>query len=587
MKKLLSSFCALLVVSACFAQLDTNMYPFYHGVASGDAMSDKVIIWTRVTPDSGVYNYSVDWEMATDSLFSSVVNSGSVATDSTIDYTVKVDVTGLDADNWYYYRFKTGGNTSIVGRTHTMPSGQKDKLRFAVASCSNLNGGQFYHAYNHMSQQSVDAVLHLGDYFYEGNGGASGTGIDILPDHETIVLSDYRERYATYRLDSNLRKVHQLWPWYTVWDDHESANDSWFGGAENHDATEGDWFVRKAMAQQAYFEWLPLRNNPTPNDYHIYRSFSLGSLGELIMLDTRLEGRSEQVAPTSSAIDDPNRTILGATQKQWFKNELSQASGKWKIVGQQVMFAPLEIFGGAIANADQWDGYRADRGEIISHVMDNSIENVVVLTGDIHTSWANDVPIPGASYDPQTGDGSAFVEFVVSGITSSGASIPSVPSLIQTLNPHMKYINLENRGYLLLTITEDKVDSKWMHIDGVDQPTYNYVEAEHWMVLDGERFLRPYADVGVGPFIAYGNTGWITDVYPNPTDNRLYVKFNYEGNESLTFSLYDMKGTIVTQKAISASEKSAEFDLKNLSAGKYFLRLSDGTRFDGKVIVKN
>lgn len=587
MKRLLLSVTGLLIAASAFSQLDSTMYPFYHGVASGDAMNDKVIIWTRITPDSGVYTYDVDWEMANDSLFTNMVNSGTVSTDSAKDYTVKVDVTGLDADNWYYFRFSAGGNTSVVGRTRTMPSGPKDMLRLAVTSCSNLNGGQFYHSYENMSHQDIDAVLHLGDYMYESSGGTSGSGIDILPNHETTLLDDYRARYASYRLDTNLQKAHQLWPWYTVWDDHESANDSWYGGAQNHDSTEGDWQVRKAQAQQAYFEWLPIRNNPTNNDYHIYRSFPLGSLGDLIMLDTRLEGRSEQVATSSNAIDDPNRTILGTTQKQWFKDQLTQSTGKWKIVGQQVMFAPLEIFGGNIVNADQWDGYRADRTEVIEYVTNNNIDNVVVLTGDIHTSWANDVPIPGANYNPQTGDGSAFVEFVVSGITSGGANIPVTPSIIQTINTHMKYIDLDKRGYLLLTITPDKVDSKWMHVSGIDQPTYTPIEGEHWMVLDGENFLRPYEDVGIKPFAGYANTGWISKVFPNPTSGTLTVEINYTGNSPLHLGIYELKGQLLAEKLLSSTDKTAVFNISEFAAGKYFVKLSDGLRFDGKIIIKN
>lgn len=588
MKRILLSLIAIAISTSCFAQLDSAMAPFYHGVASGDAMDDRVIIWTRVTPDSGTYTYSVDWEVASDNAFSNVVNSGTATADSAADYTVKVDVTNLIADSWYYYRFKQGGNTSIVGRTRTMPTGMADELRFAVASCSNLNNGQFYHSYDHMSQQQeLDAVLHLGDYIYEYNGGISGSGIDIKPDHEIVTLSDYRARYASYRLDSNLRKAHQQLPWYTVWDDHESANNSYTDGAENHTpGTEGNWQDRKTAAGKTYFEWMPIRNNPTSTDYSIYRSISLGSLGTIILLDTRLEERSEQVGTTSSEIDDPNRTILGAAQKQWFKDQLSSPNGKWKIVAQQVMFAPLEIFGGAIVNADQWDGYRADRNEVIDHVMDNDINNVVILTGDIHTSWANDVPIPGANYDPQTGAGSAFVEFVVSGITSGVENIPVGTSIIQTLNPHMKYIDLSQRGYLVLTISDEKTSSEWMHVSGVDQPTYTPVEAEHWMVLDGERFLRPYSDVGIKPYASYAHSGWLSSVYPNPADDQLRVNFNYDGSKPLQVGIHEINGKLIMEKTVTKSTTSVEFDLSSLAAGSYFVKLTDGKRFDGKVIVK-
>ncbi|MBL4586483.1 MAG: PhoD-like phosphatase N-terminal domain-containing protein, partial [Flavobacteriales bacterium] len=187
---------ASLTCTTVFAQIDSTMAPFYHGVASGDALSDKVILWTRVTADSGVYSVSVDWEIATDNQFTTIVNSGTTTADSSADYTVKIDATGLQADTWHYYRFSSNGNQSIVGRTRTMPSGAKDKLKLAVSSCSNGNDGQYFHVYGEIAQRTdIDAVLHLGDFYYEGGGSISGGGIAILPTHETVSLEDYRLRF--------------------------------------------------------------------------------------------------------------------------------------------------------------------------------------------------------------------------------------------------------------------------------------------------------------------------------------------------------------------------------------------------------
>jgi alkaline phosphatase D len=442
---------ALLLLSAvASAQFDPSMAPFHHGVASGDALADRVIIWTRVTPNDPNDSYEVEWQVATDEAFANVVANGSELTDGSVDFTVKVDVTGLTQNSWYYYRFTLEGEQSLVGRTRTAPSAQVDRMRFAVASCQKFDSGVFYNAYSHLAERTdIDAVIFLGDYIYESAGSTTGSGTVIQPANEILSVEDYRQRYASYRLDSNLRKVHQQWPFYAVWDDHETANDSWSGGAGNHDpATEGPWADRKANGQQVYFEWLPIRAS-APDSYSIYRKIPMGPLLDLIMIDTRLEGRDEQVGLTDAAIDDASRSILGAAQKQWFKSQLSTSTAQWKIIGNQVMFAPLElpaipiIFpNGGILNADQWDGYRAERQEIVEHLHDNNIDNVVVLTGDIHTSWGNDIPHHDLNYDPNTGEGSVGVEFVTTSITSGSSPVSVGQSIVTAANPHMKFVDL-------------------------------------------------------------------------------------------------------------------------------------------------
>jgi len=505
-----------------------------------------------------------------------------------------VDADGLQPDSWYYYRFSNGGHYSITGRTRTMPSAQRDTMRFAVASCQNYNGGTYYHAYNEMTKlNNLDAVIFLGDFMYEGSGSTSGTDVNVLPHHTCVSLQDYRQRYASYKLDSNLRKAQRMWPWYVVWDDHEVANNAWYGGAQAHDSTtQGDWFVRKAAAQKAYFEWQPIRNNPDSGNYHIYRKISFGPLGDLIMLDTRLEGRDEQVAVGDAAIDDTNRTILGATQRAWFLDQLSNSTAQWKIVGQQVMFAPLElpalppIFAGGPVNTDQWDGYRADRNRVIEHVMSNDIQDVVVLSGDIHSSWGADVPIPGANYDPQTGAGSAFVDFVVPGITLTGANFPVGPNVISSADPHLKYIDLTLRGFGVLTVTGAEADYQWYHVSTVEQADYDLEIGERWMEMDGERFLRPFSDnTGIEP-LAYSNAGWLKGIYPNPANDQLNVQFNYSGKEKAELSILDDTGKLITNENIEAGEKLHTLDVSGLAKGAYLLRLSNGLQFDAQIFVK-
>ncbi|NDC42507.1 MAG: alkaline phosphatase, partial [Chitinophagia bacterium] len=300
--------------------------PFYHGVASGDPLSDRVIIWTRYTPTSPVAA-SIDWQIATDSLFTSVVRSGTVATDSNVDYTVKVDVTGLTANTWYYYRFKSGTIKSITGRTHTLPVGDIDSIRLAFVSCSDFQTG-FFNVYNALSKRNdISAVVHLGDFYYEYKAGGSGAGTDTSryhpATHDASTLADYRLWNSQYKLDPDLRNMLQQYPLIMVWDDHEVCNNAWFNNAENHNSsTQGNYFTRKKVARKAYFEWNPIRETAPGNDSVVHRNFIFGKLFNLLMLDTRLEGRDSSlgalIPATNAYMNDTNRTLLGASQLTWF-----------------------------------------------------------------------------------------------------------------------------------------------------------------------------------------------------------------------------------------------------------------------------
>lgn len=304
---------------------------FSHGVASGDPTQSAVIIWTRALPVESAL-VTVSWEIATDSDFINIVNNGSTTTTADRDYTVKVDAQNLVANTQYFYRFIANNRLSETGITKTLPSGSVDKVKLAVMSCSNYPAG-YFNVYELASQMNdVDAVLHLGDYIYEypREGYASETaaaiGREVLPANEIISLDDYRTRYAQYRSDESLQKLHALTPFITVWDDHEVANDTYKDGAENHDESEGDFEERKLAALQAYFEWLPIRPITEGNEREIYRSFQFGDLVDLYMLDTRILGRDKQLDyvdyqdPVTGALDsakfttdlsDPSRTRLG------------------------------------------------------------------------------------------------------------------------------------------------------------------------------------------------------------------------------------------------------------------------------------
>jgi alkaline phosphatase D len=268
---------------------DPTLKPFYHGVASGDPLADKVIIWTRITPDSGdITAKTVNWIVATDTAFQNIIKTGTVTTDNSKDYTIKVDVTGLNAATTYYYVFKYNGFYSLTGRMKTTTN-DATHLRFAVVSCNNYEAG-FFNGFKKIAQRNdIDAIIHLGDYIYDyapKGYGDSLNGRFVEPKNEILSEGDYRTRYSVYRLDADLRFAHQQQTFISIWDDHESSNDSYKDGAENHQPNEGDWETRKNIAKKVYFEWMPIRDAATNA---IYRKIYYGSMLDLIILDNSLE----------------------------------------------------------------------------------------------------------------------------------------------------------------------------------------------------------------------------------------------------------------------------------------------------------
>ena len=291
-QKSLASFGALSIpvsLTACGSDNNDSTSPttkveFLHGVASGDPLKDRVILWTRITPQDTSLRLEVVWEIATDDKFTQVINTGKVQTASAQDFTVKVDADKLKSGQTYYYRFKFGSVISPVGRTKTLPE-TTSSVQFAVCSCSNYPAGYFY-VYKEMAKQEVDAIIHLGDYIYEyGKDGYAteealklGRTLAADNDKEIIKLDDYRKRYALYHTDSDLQAAHARHPFIVIWDDHELANDAWKDGAENHQANEGNFLDRKLAALQAYFEWMPIRPVSATDHLNIYRQFDFGSL---------------------------------------------------------------------------------------------------------------------------------------------------------------------------------------------------------------------------------------------------------------------------------------------------------------------
>lgn len=590
-------------LSADRSTVDGALAPFYHGVASGDPLTDRVILWTRITTTNTTE--TVGWQIATDTTFSTILNSGNVTTDSSSDYTVKVDATGLQPNTWYYYRFSNNGTYSIIGRTRTMPSGNVSNLRFAVVACSNYQSGYFNGYRDIINKNDVDAVIHLGDYYYEYGPDDFDPGVDSSrlqePFREVTNLYDYRQRHSFYKLDPDLRTVHQQFPFFTVWDDHETANDSYSGGAENHtEITEGYWVNRKEDSRKAYFEWMPIRDTHNSVDT-IHRVIPMGNLADLILIDSRLEGREQQIGTTGAAATDTNRTMLGQEQLSWFKTQLSNSTAKWKLIGNQVMMTPLKVFG-IYLNQDQWDGYQAERGKILRHIYDNNIDNVVVLTGDIHTSWANDVPHPDLTYN-SNGTGSVCVEYVCTSITSgSFITFPVPASVITTLVPHIKYAELSKRGYLLFDVTDSKVQGDWIYMSTVTSKTFTSSTAASWCDLDGANHLTtcnaPLTPRGTNPAIAPivsavknipADNMVMISCYPNPSVNEVSIQYYLYQPANVTIQLTDITGKTIYIQKVPHAEKglfNTEADLSGIAAGNYLLSITAGDKIYSKKLVR-
>ena len=453
--------------------------PFVHGIASGDPLHDRVILWTRITNDGSISATSipVGYVIATDPELKNIVASGRALATSESDFTVKVDPKLPQPNTTYYYAFEALGYTSPIGRTRTipnadLPASEVDRVRLAVVSCSNYGYGYFNGYADIAKQADISAVLHLGDYIYEYPEGfyRDQSLIEerpIDPKNEIISLEDYRRRYACYRTDIDLQECHRQHPFIAVWDDHEIADNSWKGGARFHTDSKGSYIERKMSAVRAYHEWMPIRDdssNELDSQLRIYRRFEFGKLFDLNMLDTRIFGREKLDATASN---EPERQLLGLEQENWLY--LNMLEGKrrdatWQILGQQVILAPFK--GASATNSgDIWNGYASARDRLLNFIEDNNIDNTVVLTGDYHASFAFDVcknPFDASSYNPNTGAGSLAVEFVCPALTS--LAFPENNNGPEA-NPHQKFNNQTDHGYMLLDITEQACQCDWYYTD--------------------------------------------------------------------------------------------------------------------------
>lgn len=501
---------------------------FKHGVASGDPLSDQLIIWTRVSPVEPTYagTVDVDWQISTNADFAELSSSGVFNTDEGRDFTVKVDVTGLSEGQDYFYRFIVGDKISTVGEARTLRSGGTEPINLAVVSCSNYPWG-FFNGYRAIAENGpFDAVIHLGDYIYEYEVGryqspnAEKMGRLVDPPHEIKTLEDYRRRYAQYRSDEDLQEIHRKYPFICAWDDHEFANNSYATGAQNHNEGEGDWTPRRRAATKAYMEWLPVR---VPNsDLPTVRSFEFGKLATLAMLDTRIVGRERPLeygrdvemmevdgvekpdyAAFHNRLETEERSLLGSAQEAWLDQmlETSVAAGiPWQILGQQIIMSyrpepPLssvftaeeraefeegeqlsmavaEEFGG-FYNPDGWDGYQPARRRVFE-MFEKHAGNPIVLAGDTHCGWA-------MSLCDEMGGKHYGAEFAVQGITSPGrgdriGKVEQVEQAYYDHMDHMAYVSIMGRGYMTLQISAQETIADWYVVSDIESKDFDLIK---------------------------------------------------------------------------------------------------------------
>ncbi len=516
---------------------------FLHGVASGDPLHDRVVLWTRVTPAGPLAQVQLRLEVATDAAFRNLVVAANCVAHADQDYCAKVDAAGLSAGQSYFYRFRAGSVSSPVGQTRTLPQGALTAARFAVVSCSNYPAG-YFHVYQQLAERSdLDAVIHLGDYLYEyaADGYATERAAEFgrlyAPDNrcELLTLQDYRRRYACYRADAALAQLHGRHPFLLVWDDHEIANDTWTGGAENHSPGEGDFQARKLAALQAYYEWLPIRPQVQQGE-PLYRSLAYGDLVQLYLLDTRVCARSQwldfpqfqrdgklDVTAMIKAVQDPARTLLGPAQLDWLSQGLSQSACHWQVLAQQVLMARMELPGEALAalgkpgaellpqlqqladlkaqplakltaaeqqrlqgvlpyNLDAWDGFPAERERLYQRLQQSG-RQVLVLAGDTHNAWHSELKnAAGEPVATELATASVSSPGIEEYLKLDGAQAAQLAHLLPQLIDELAWCELSRRGHLLVEFSHQECRAQWHQIASVHSATAQWL-APHLRVI--------------------------------------------------------------------------------------------------------
>ncbi len=442
--------------------------PFTQGIASGDPLPDGIVLWTRLSSPQLNESLEVEWILAEDEGFKKIVKRGKEVATPQFAHTVHADVRGLKPARWYWYQFRCGGVESRIGRTRTAPApNSQDPLRFAFASCQNYEQGYFT-AYEHMAKEDLHLIVHLGDYIYEGGPSANRPRKHDSPEIQT--LNDYRNRYALYRGDKDLRRIHELFPFVLTWDDHEVDN-NYANDKEERGAPRDQFLERRANAYQAYYEHMPLRKSSLPRgtSLDLYRRLDYGKLARFHVLDTR-QYRSDQPCgdgrkPQCEAALSAEQTMLGDAQEKWLMSGMKAAPQTWNILANQVMFAKIDARPGEGAeySMDQWSGYEVPRQKLIQFFDQAKPNNPVIITGDIHSNWVSDIRT--------NSNANVGVEFVGTSISSGGDGIdlPFAEANFKKENPHLHYF-LAKRGYVSCSVNIKEFKSEYRIVPTVTSP---------------------------------------------------------------------------------------------------------------------
>ena len=476
--------------------------PFQLGVASGDPTPAGAVIWTRLAPrplepDGGMSRgrVVVSWEVAEDERFGRIVKGGRATAAAELSHSIHIDVDGLMPDRWYFYRFMTGDATSPVGRLRTTPAaGRTTPLRFAVASCQHYEFGLFT-AYRHMAAEDLDLVTHLGDYIYEYSESQFETDARRIREHaglELRTLDDYRRRYAQYKADPLLQAAHARCPWIVTWDDHEVDNNYAAGIGENGMESEEQVRARRAAGYQAWWEHQPVRVPRARSwaDLSITRGFDWGALARFWVLDGR-QYRSDQPCGDGTRVvpcgewADPSRTMLGASQERWLYDGLAASRANWQVLVNQVMVAPFDERPGpeVLLPLDTWSGYPAARDRLLGAIGQRAPNRAVVLTGDIHSSWVNELKSSFAAPGART----VAAELAATSIASGGDGAERaewVDERALAESPHIRWHNAR-RGYITCTVTPETYRAEYRTVPFVSRPDAPLETASRWRLTRG------------------------------------------------------------------------------------------------------
>lgn len=624
-----------------------GLAPFYHGVASGDPTQSSVIIWSRVTTevDGPV---EVTYKMATDIELNNVVAEGTLDALPDNDYCVKNDVTGLDAGKTYYYQFEYEGKKSIIGRTKTLPAaGTKEHLRLAVISCVNYQWGYFNALERIAEREDLDAVIHMGDYIYEYASDYYShpdhvANFPHTPDKEIVTMADYRLRYSQYRLDPMMIKMHQQHPMIAVWDDHESTNDAYRDGAENHQEGEGEWNERVQIATDVYAEWMPIRLPNENNKTQIYRDFQFGDMLDLYMMELRLTGKDEPMGSKASGgpitdlpqedlanVFNQERKMIDNDQFNWLIGGLSQSQAQWKIMGSSVMMAPFAAF----FNPDGWDGYYVQRETIFGALLQAGVQNIGAISGDFHMSFASNLIT--AAFDPATESVPLGFEFTTPSVTSANINeqeqlpIPNPVNPDETIvinplelrlpersevalgiesqavsgMPNFHFANVDQHGYMVLDIKEDRIQTDWFYVPVLEESTVESHGASA-VVVSGNPLVsmtdegpaqektNPPALAPFPDFTSVQDDGILPmGIFPNPASHTTQLSFAVNKAQRVKISLFDVNGNEVALIANDFFDKGVQaisMNITNYPSGSYFVKIQtdQNSEFSPLKIVK-